>query len=223
MRDSLPSGRAGDPEPVADRNKAAPESREVIIPHDAAAGPVTTVRNVVVQFSIAQLKEHGLYERYAQAISPRVLEELLSHLAPGWIPVELVLAHYDACEKLGLSTEELTKLGARTGDRLQETSLVSVAKKVRSPDFDLWSAVGALYRMWARLYQGGSVQIVRLAPKIKVLEQRGFPMNRYAYFRQAQLGAVSSSYTALGARVSSLQLTSYDADKGEAVMRLTWL
>jgi hypothetical protein len=207
---------------VHDSGTAA-ESRQIVVPHDPAAGAVTAVRNVVVQLSIAQLRAHNLYERYAEVIAPNVLEELLARLAPGWIPVELVLGHYHACEQLGLSSDELTKLGARTGDRLQETALVSVAKKVRSPDFDLWTAVGSLYRMWPRLYQGGSVQIVKVGPKTKVLEQRGFPMNRYAYFRHAQLGAIAAAYTALGARIASLQVADYDPASNEAVMRVSWL
>lgn len=197
--------------------------RQIVIPHVDASGPVTAVKNVVIQSSLAELRDAGHYERYATLISSEVLNDLLSRLDPGWIPVELVVEHYQACDNLNLTDKELATLGRAVGNRLQGTALVSSAKKVRHEDFDIWSAVGQLHRMWPRLYQGGSVQVVKLGPNEQLLEQRGFPMNRFRYFRLAQLKALAAAYASLGAHFSRLELDYYDAAQDEAAYHLIWI
>jgi hypothetical protein len=220
MGDTVPPGRLTEPDAAAPATGQLP--REIIFPHDPAAGPVTAVRNVVLQFSIAELKEHGYYDRYAELIDPKALDELLSSLGPGWIPVELGMAHYEACERLQLSVEDRSRLGARTGDRLQETTLVTARKKARLPEVDLWNEIGPLHRMWSRLYQGGSVQIVKLGPKDQLFEQRGFPMNRFLYYREGQLSAIASAFAAIGVRLSTIKVESHHAGRGEISARLSW-
>jgi hypothetical protein len=103
-----------------------------------------------VQSSLAQLKVHGFYERYVNCIAPDT-EELLSLMGPGWIPVALALAHYRACEDMQLSDAELSLIGSAVGERLQDATLVSSAKKSRDEDFDPWQIEAQLHRMWRRL------------------------------------------------------------------------
>lgn len=206
----------------ADGGVAVHTEREVVIPHDMTRGPVTAVKGMLLQFSIAQIKHYGYYERYAQFIAPGLLGELLSHVASSWLPVELAMAHYEACDKLRLNASEVARLATRVGDHLQERSYVSAAKKDRPPDFDLWTETPALHRMWDRLYQGGSVQVVKMSPKHQLLEQRGFPMNRYAYYRDAQIAVVRTAYSGLGLRLSRLEVVSFSAARDELVLRVAW-
>src|SRR6476660_3061698 len=103
------------------------DSREIIIPHDPAAGPVTAVRNFLIQASLAELKANGHYERYARLIAPDVLAELSASLAPGWIPMDLALRHYEACENMKLDATEFAAMGKHVGDRVRD--VVSLAKR----------------------------------------------------------------------------------------------
>jgi hypothetical protein len=231
MRKSIEAGGAGGPtrEPTSDvGSHAQPRlsmeagGREIIIPHDPSAGPVTAVRNVVVQSSLTHLKANGYYDRYVTLIAPHVLEQLSSSVGPSWIPIALVLAHYEACENLMLSADELNKAASQTGDRLQETALVSPAKRARPADFDLWTGIAALHRMWGRLYQGGSVQFVKLGPKEQMVEVRGFPQNQFSYYRKGQLTVIATSYAALGAQITSIKLASYSPKSGEVAIRISW-
>ena len=196
---------------------------EIVIPHESSAGRVTGVRNVLLQASLAELKAHGHYERYAMEIEPGALELLLSSLAPGWISVQLAMAHYEACEKLNLSREEFEAMGERVGDRVQETVLVSSAKKEHAEPYDLWLALPSLHRMWPRLFQGGSVQITKIGTKEKLLEERGFVLTRYHYHRQGHLAALRSTYGALGVHLTTTKIVSYDAGHDEMVIRVAWL
>jgi hypothetical protein len=199
-----------------------PETREIIVAHDPSAGPVTAVRNVVLQASLSELRAHGCYERYAQLVAPELLEQLNTNIAPAWIPVDVALAHYAACDSLGLSADELDALGQGVGDRVQETVLVSSAKKERAEGVDLWKFEAQLHRMWPRVFQGGSVQVVKLGPRLKLIEERGFRLTQYQYFRQAHLAAIRASHSALGASIALLKVDSYNAARDEVVVRVAW-
>jgi hypothetical protein len=196
--------------------------REIVLPHEPEAGPLTALRNVLIQFSIGQLKATGHYQRYSELIDKDVLADLLTRLGPGWIPTELVMAHYEACDRLGLSERDRQASAAVVGDRLQETTLISSAKKARVESFDVWSAQGQLNRMWRRLHQGGSMQIVKVGPKAKLIEQRDIPLNRIAYYREAQVTAITVAHTALGARLSSVKLESTSPHRDETVYFVSW-
>jgi hypothetical protein len=209
--------------PVSDDAGESAASREILIPHDIAAGPVTAIRNMILQASLTELKTNGHYDRYTKLIDPSKLEQLTSSLAPGWIPIGLALAHYEACEDLNLSTDEFEAMGQQVGERVQDAMLVSLAKKVRDADFNLWAAVGPLHRMWPRLFQGGSVQVVKVAPKDKLLEERGFRLNRYNYYRHGHVAALRATYSALGARIVQLNVVSYNAARDEQVVHVGWL
>jgi hypothetical protein len=205
-----------------DDGGATIEEREVVIPHDATRGPVTAVKSMLLQFSVAQIKHYGYFERYAQFIAPPLLGELLSHVASSWLPVEVAMAHYEACDRLGLTANEVARLATRVGDHLQERTYVSAAKKDRAVDFDLWTELPALHRMWDRLYQGGSVQVVKMGPKHQILELRGFPMTRVAYYRHAQTAVVGAAYRGLGLRLSRLEVVSLSVARDEMVLRVVW-
>jgi hypothetical protein len=207
--------------PESDKSVRA-EQREILIAHDPAGHPLTAVRNVLIQASLAELKTNGHYERYTRLVAPSVLEQLVSSLAPSWVPVELVLAHYEACENLGLSPDEFAEMGKRVGGRVQDAVLVSLAKKVREGDFDLWRAMLPLHRMWPRVFRGGSVQTVKVGPREMVLEEWGFAVNRYHYYRQGHIAALTATYTALGARLTSAKIESYNAPRDELVVRIAW-
>ena len=209
---------------TSSRSEESPanDGREILIRHDLSAGPVTAVKNLVVQTSLKHLQEKGYFERYKVLVDPVVLEQLNSGVASEWTPVEIADGHYAACDKMRLSDEELAKLGQATGERLQRTSLISAKKKDQEPEVDVWSSVGQLHRIWARHYQGGSVQVVKLGAKDMLLEILGFGLNRHRHFRYGQLTVMATTFEALGARSPSASIASYDASGDELAIRITW-
>lgn len=212
------------PEPPRLSNLDANASRgEVLVEHDPTAGDVTEVRNLVIQSSLSELKQHGFYERYQKCIAPDVLDDLLSRVAPGWIPVELAVTHYQACEDMNLSNDELDSMGSSVGNRLQSATLVSSAKKTRDDDFDPWQIEAQLHRMWQRLYRGGSIQVIKVGTKEKQVEQRGFPMNRFRYYRNGVMMALAAAHTAVGLQVTSVRQDKYDPATNVVTLRLRWL
>jgi hypothetical protein len=198
------------------------EAREILIPHDPASGPVTAVKNLLLQSSLKHLQERGHFERYKALVDPAVLERLRSGVASEWTPIEVADAHYAACDDMGLADQEIAKVGHATGDRLQRILLVSASKKTRAGELDVWSAGGHLHRLWARQYQGGSAQIVKLGEKGKLLEIRGLRLNRHRYFRCAQLRVLTANYEALGIRSTSASIASYNESRDELAILITW-
>ena len=196
--------------------------REIVIPHVADIKPSTAVRNVLIQSSLAQLKDEGFYDRYLKHIDPRTLLELESSFGPGWMPIALAHAHYQACDAMGLTQEEIMRIGQRIGRRLQETTLIHSAKRNPTADFDLWEASGALHRGYARTYQGGSCQVVKLGPKDKLVELRGFVLSRYRYYRMAQLYGMGAAYERLGVKLETQKIVAYNPTADEVTFRFTW-
>jgi hypothetical protein len=198
------------------------DQREIIIAHEPAATPLRAVRNVLIQSSLAELRTLGHYDRYASLVQPKLLEQLTAaSLAPGWVSVELAHAHYEACDRLELTVEQLSTMGGRVGERVQAALLVSFAKKVRQLDFDLWSEIGPLHRMWGRVFDGGSVQICKLGPTDELVEERGFSLFRYAYYREAHLAVLRASHAALGVD-ATVTIASYNPRNDDLTARITW-
>lgn len=192
-----------------------------MIAHEQDFEPLTAVRNTVVQASLGELRFAGYYERYAANVDPDVLAELLSNLAPSWVPIDLVDAHYRACDAMSLNAGELQRLGEAVGVRVRQTSIV-VGSKPSDEPVDVWSIVAQLHRAWKRVYLGGSVQIVKLGPKDELIELRGHSLYRYPYFRFGSLAAITAAHEAAGARIQSNRIVRYDALTHEIVLHLTW-
>lgn len=195
---------------------------QVVIPHRNPIEPLSALRNTLLQSSLTKLRECGFYERYLQHVDPAVLDELSSNLAPGWVRIALAEAHYAACDAMALSDEELTSVGMGVGTRVRETSIVMPGKKSPDQKVDVWPVTPQLFRVWSRLYQGGSVQVSQLGPSEELLEFRGFTLNRYRYYRHANVAAIVGAHQAVGVLIQSARLVHYDATTHATMIRLAW-
>lgn len=205
---------------------------EIQIAHSPDAGPVTAVKNALLQASLAQLKATGLYERYSALVAPGIPEQILNGLAMSWVPIELAVAHYSACESMMLATGQVSEVAAGVGEKLQGTSLVAAPKKARESTATSPAAnssgttstanLGTLYRVWARHYHGGSVQIVRLGPSQMLIQQRGFVITQFRYFRQGLLAVTRAQFEAIGLHVTSIKIDSYSPSRDELSIYIAW-
>ena len=195
---------------------SVPDQREILIAHDPSRGPLTALRRMLIQSSIAELKEFGLYDRYCSKLDAATLSGITDHIGPGWIPVQLAMAHYQACDELGLGDEQLATLGARAGATLASNLLVTSAKI--SP----WEAIHAFWRMGRRINEGGSSQYVKLGPTRLQIESLGNPLQTIAYYRLASLGFYRSAFGALGVQVREVKIMSYRAPTGSLDVRISW-
>jgi hypothetical protein len=194
---------------------------EVLIPHEALVHPVTAVRNNVLQASLTLLRDSGFYERYAKLVDPAILRELTTNVAPSWVPIDVVHSHYRACDAMGLSTEELERLGQGAGQHARKVSIV-VAQPEQNAEFDLWQNAERMHRVWKRLYQGGSVQVVRLGDTEELIDFRGFSVHQHRYFRYGCVAAIRSAHEAVGLEIEVSKIAHYDADTHDLTVHLAW-
>jgi hypothetical protein len=86
----------------------------------------------------------------------------------------------------------------------------------------MWQAIPALQRVWPRVFQGGSVQTVKVGSREVELEERGFALNRFHYYRQSHVAALRETYGAFGCRITLSKVMSYDPADDEMVVRVAW-
>jgi hypothetical protein len=197
-------------------------TREIVIPHDLTRGPLQGIRRMIVHSSLMDLKEFGYYERYRPHMHPSELAEVSDAIGPGWLPLEFVLAHYRACDLIGLTDEEITNIGKRSGAKMQATLLLGLNKAVpelRSP----WETIGALSRMGRRVYEGGSSQFVKLGSKELLIENIRNPLFSFRYYRIAHVAFLREAFSAFGVEIKDVKPISFNRDGDKAEVRITWL
>jgi hypothetical protein len=193
----------------------------VFIPHEAVVRPVTAVRNNVLQASLTLLRDKGLYERYAKLVEPAILRELTTNISPRWVPIDVVHAHYRACDAMALSTDELERLGQEAGQHARKVSIV-VSQPEQNTKFDLWQNSERMHRVWKRLYQGGSVQVVRLGTTDELIDFCGFSVHQHRYFRYGCLAAIRSAHEAVGLHMETTRIVRYDPNTHDLTVHLAW-
>ena len=195
--------------------------KEIIVPHDLSRGPLVAVRRMLVHSSIAELGASGLYERYSQVIDRGTLERIRELIGPGWMPVELALEHYSACDKLQLSDEAIHDAGIRAGDKMGSALLVAGAQpQIELKDRSPWPLLQAFARMGRRIYDGASAQYVKTASNALRIEYYGNPLFGFHYYRVAHGGFLRQAFHSLSVEVVDVTLSTYRADKASIDVRI---
>jgi hypothetical protein len=196
--------------------------REVIVPHELSVGPLTAVRRVLIQSSLASLQDLGHFDRYRAAIEPDILAQLTDAIGPGWVPVELALAHYRACDALKLNATEMSLLGGRVGERVQSALLVLSKSMVDQPALAPWPAMSAFARMRRRMLQGSSSEYVKVSHTELLIEILDNVLLGVPYYRGAFASWLCAALRGLGVEVTTARISSYRKDGMAVEIRLSW-
>jgi hypothetical protein len=138
------------------------------------------------------LIDRGLLQRYAAFLSPEHRTRLDESLAPEWLPLELGLAHYAACDSLSLSPSELQEIGEDVGIRLQGTFIGTLTRSARNVGLTPWVPLAQFARLKERLMQGGAVMVTKTGPKDATVELHQIELFKHTYFRVAYAGVIAS-------------------------------
>lgn len=199
------------------------DMREIIVPHDLSRGPLVAVRRMLVHSSIAELGAFGFYDRYSQIVDPNSLNRIRELIGPGWMPVELALEHYSACDRLQLSDKAILEAGTRAGDKMGSALLVAGAQpQVESKDRSPWPLLHAFARMGRRIYDGASAQYVKTASNCLRIEYLSNPLFAFHYYRVAHCGFLRHAFRALNVEVDDVTLTPYREDKASIEARIVF-
>ena len=103
----------------------------------------------------------------------------------------------------------------------RKTSIV-VAQPDANAAFDLWQNAPRMHRVWKRLYQGGSVQIVKLGHAEELIEFRGFSLHRHRYYRYGCLAAIRSAHESVGWQMKVVKIAWHDPSTNDVTVHLAW-
>ena len=169
----------------------AARSEETIVPFGVPRGEapaVTEFRSAWLHSSLRSLRTHGLFERYATFLPPERREAVLGSAIGVWLPSDVAVAHYAACEKLELDVAKQIAIGAEVAQRVHNTILSIAVKVAHEAGATPWTVLGQFGRLWGLIWVGGAVGVFKLGPKEARLEVLGWPCSTYDYCKNGVLG-----------------------------------
>lgn len=209
------------------RSRVAPPSggatREVVVARDPSRGPLKAVRSLLLQSSQAELKNLGLYDAYLAHMDPDALTQIQANIGPGWLPSELAIAHYSACDRLALTPSELAEVGSRASKRFQGGMLSTFASAARQSGFTPWLVIAAYGRIADRMFDGSSAEFAKVGPKDLEIGVQGNPLFGSRYFRAAYSVVTRSTFLVLGTRAAHVRLSSYRPEEQALEARISWV
>ena len=170
--------------------------QEIIVPLSSSRErlePVSQIRSTVLTTSLKAIRERGHGDRYLALLPERHHETVRACFAGAWLPIEIGLAHYEACDALGLSLQEEFAIGKEVGLKIQGTFLGTMVKMAKAAGVTPWLCLSKYQRLYDRLFVGGGVIVTRLGPKEARIEGLKLPLARIPYFREAFRGLNEAS------------------------------
>jgi len=175
-------------------------AEEIVLAFPAKVSPIRHVRSTVLLGSMGALEKAGHKERWASLI-PSETREALQYAVPGvWMRIEIALAHYRACEELGLPDDAAAQLGASTFSRIKGTLLGTMLRMAQGTAVTPWTMLPHLQRFWNRAYDGAAIRIVKTGPKDAQLDLAQCALADNAYYRPALGGLLRSVLELFAAR-----------------------
>jgi hypothetical protein len=178
--------------------------REEVVVSFVAGGAraVSAVRGTLIASSIMSLRTHGYYDRYVDHLPDAYRDRVLTAIATDWLGVDVVIAHYEACEALGLAPQVQRTIGEEVGDRAQKTFFGFLIRSARTAGgVTPWTAFGYVHRARERMYQGGDVCVVKVGPKEARLTCTGLPFLRIPYVRHGFIGVQAAALRLFASKV----------------------
>jgi len=156
--------------------------------------PATRFRSTWLTTSVRSLRERNLLDAYLSHLPKEHHESVLQAVVGVWLPVEVAMAHYQACDALGLAEKDILAIGAEASDRAQRTTLGTATRLAAGMGVTPWTLLSQLQRLWERIWIGGAVGVFALGPipaprgKDARVEIVGWPCARIPYCRIAMRG-----------------------------------
>lgn len=196
---------------------------ETILALPARVTPARHMRSTILLGSMSSLRRAGHFERYAGALDPRHRDTLLQAVAGIWIPADAALAHYRACESLGLAPDAVVELGRSTFRTTEGTLFGTVVRLAKGAGVSPWTVLPQLQRFWDRGYDGGGIRVLRLGPKDARLDLVQCGIAESPYFRYALRGVVAAVLQMFCGRVY-VQDLAHEAPRapGSMSLRAQW-
>lgn len=178
------------------------------------------VRSTLLCFGLQELRARGRIEDYRRALPAWAQEPIFQAVAGVWLPCDLVMAHFAACESLDLSAQEAFDIGGASGRKLAASSLGALARMATHVGASPATILAVYHRLWSRVFDGSAVDIAEVGPKEVTIAYRDLPIARFSYCRNGLRGANDSAFR-LVAKTLYLRALPGSTDDAFA-LRLSW-
>jgi hypothetical protein len=218
-------------ERAPDRDSTPPSSRApaplakgavVVVPFPSPLVALSEVRSTLLLSSLHALRSGGYFDAYEARVPSAHREEILGSMAGAWLPAAAALAHYRACDALGITSLEQMALGRQTGNGLRHHLTRAAAVLSRGVGVSPWIIFEQFDRFWARSFKGGGVSVIRRGPKDAEIVFAKCALLQSPYFRSALRG-VALGLLEVATRRSFMSEMSFTATHHEARYRLSWV
>jgi hypothetical protein len=175
------------------RSASVPDGLEplVALPTDPEAlAPVTSIRSTLLTSSLQTLDERRLKGRYFEHLAADHREPIRTLIAGVWTPTATAMAHYRACDALGLSALEQLEIGLQVGQKIQGTLLGTLVTLTKEAGATPWLFLGRLNRLYDRLVIGGGLAVYQVATKEAIVSAYNVPLFEIPYFATAWRGVI---------------------------------
>jgi hypothetical protein len=153
--------------------------------------PARHARSTVLIGSIASIREAGRFDEYAARLPPAYRDVLFNLVAGAWVPIDIALSHYEACETLGFPADQQVANGRSTFDRTSGTLLGTAIRMAKEGGVTPWTVFPYYQRFWERGYDGGGIGIVKTGPKEARVDLVAFRLADSRYYRNALRGLLT--------------------------------
>jgi hypothetical protein len=169
-----------------------PPAEEIIVPFRTAEhllGIATHVRTTLLVSSLQSLRRRDRMDEYLEHLPAERHAAMQSMIAGQWVPMQLAVDHYQACQALRLTTAEMNLIGKEVGDRIEGTFLATMVRMAGRVGATPWTALLQSGRLYERIFRGGGgLSIVRVGPKEARAHLAGVPLAGITYFNVAMAG-----------------------------------
>ena len=178
---------------------------EIILPFRGGATRATVpeakhFRATWLAGSLRALRERGYFDQYLELLPKELHDPVLGSVAGTWLPTSVALAHYTACDSLGLSMSELIEIGREVTRQVHGTVLGFLVRLAKGAGVSPWAVLPRLGDLWDRVWIGGGVSVIKLGPKEARIELAGWPCAATLYTRVAMRGVVAALFELFCAR-----------------------
>jgi hypothetical protein len=148
----------------------------------AQVADATHVRGTVLVASQRSLKARNVWDAYQAAIEVPFRETLSLVLASSWVPIEVAVAHYRACDRLQLAPEDIRAIGREAGKFIYSATVAVVMKLSSQFGTSPLAILRNLDRFVERTWQGSAFQVKQVGPKEAEVLWFGQPCGNVPYF-----------------------------------------
>ena len=150
----------------------------------------THFRSTWLTSSIRAFREQNLLDRYLQALPKQHHEEVLGSIAGVWLPIDIAMAHYAACDAMLLARDEQIAIGRGVTTFAHRTSYSLALRAAKAGGATPWACFAIQPRLWLQVWRGGDVATYKTGPKEARVEIVGWPCAEFAYVRRAMHGVL---------------------------------